>query len=102
MMVSSVTSAMTFKLDGLFGRLAHRDTGRLGSASTMVTPPPLAASSVPSRTAAVDLPAPPFGLAKTMVGISGSPCEHLYQGCILCTVCQQLTLLAVRDQLALC
>src|SRR3954453_22625727 len=103
MMVSSVTSATTSKLDGLFGRLAHRDTGRLGSASMIVTTPPLAASSVPSRTAAVDLPAPPFGLAKTMVGISGFPCERLYRrDVILCTMCQQSTQLATSEQQTHC
>jgi hypothetical protein len=34
-----------------------------------VTAAPLRASSVASRTAEVDFPAPPLGLAKTMVGI---------------------------------
>ena len=54
---------------GLPGRLAHWLSGRLGSASIIVTVPPWLASSVASKTAAVDLPTPPFGLANTMVGI---------------------------------
>ena len=69
MIVCSVTLSSTVRVSGLFGRLAHRDTGRLGSASMMVTVAPFAASSEARRTAEVDLPAPPFGDANTMVGI---------------------------------
>src|ERR1700722_6163484 len=62
---SSVTSATTVRLGGLPGRLAQRDTGRLGSASMTVTLAPCPASSVARTTAEVDFPAPPLGLAKT-------------------------------------
>src|SRR5271157_363163 len=69
MIESSVTSAMTLKAAGLPGLFAQRDTGLLGSASMIVTPAPFPASSVARMTAEVDFPAPPFGLAKTMVGM---------------------------------
>ena len=69
MIVSSFTSAMTSRLSGLPGRFAHFETGLLGSASIMVTRAPFPASSVASTTAEVDLPAPPLGLANTMVGM---------------------------------
>jgi hypothetical protein len=59
---------MTARLAGMPGRLAQRDTGLLGSASMIVTLAPCAASSVARTTAEVDFPAPPLGLAKTMVG----------------------------------
>src|SRR3954447_24136415 len=62
---------MTVRLFGFPGRLPHLDTGLLGSASMIVTPAPLSASSEASNTALVDLPAPPLLLAKTMVGIGG-------------------------------
>jgi hypothetical protein len=50
-------------------RLAHFEIGRFGSASMMVTVALRLASSVASTTADVDLPAPPLGLAKTMVAM---------------------------------
>ena len=50
-------------------RRAQAETDRLGSASMMVTAAPRRASSQARMTAEVDLPAPPLGLAKTMVGI---------------------------------
>src|SRR5690349_18436382 len=71
--VSSVTSAMTSSRSGRPGRLAQAETGRFGSASMMVTAAPLRASSQARTTAEVDLPAPPLGLAKTMVGIGIAP-----------------------------
>src|SRR4051794_30622679 len=69
MIVSSVTSSSTVSWKGLPGRFAHRETGRFGSASMMTTFLPDSASCVASSTAEVDLPAPPLGLANTIVGI---------------------------------
>src|SRR3954451_8395584 len=69
MIVSSVTSSSTASWSGLPGRFAHRETGRFGSASIMTTFFPDSASCVASSTAEVDLPAPPLGLANTMVDI---------------------------------
>ena len=76
-MVSSVTSSITVSDSGRPGRWAHRDTGRFGSASMTVTLSPDPASSQASRTAEMDLPAPPLGLAKTHKGTGPSPsrCE---------------------------
>jgi len=62
MMESSVAVAITVSFAGFPGRLAHWVSGRLGSASIMVTEPPWLASSVASSTAAVDLPTPLWGL----------------------------------------
>src|SRR4051794_31150808 len=73
MMDSSVTSARTVSIGGFPGRLAQCETGRFGSASMIVTLAPFPLSSVASRTAEVDFPAPPLGLAKTIVGIGGPP-----------------------------
>jgi hypothetical protein len=56
--------------------LAHCDMGLLGSASRMVTPAPFSASSVANSNAAVDFPAPPLGLAKTMVGTANESCKE--------------------------
>src|SRR3954454_8491607 len=69
MIESSVTSTTTVRLSGSPGRFAHDDTGLFGSASMMVTVAPRSASSVASNTAEVDFPAPPLGLAKTIVGM---------------------------------
>jgi hypothetical protein len=76
MMESSVVVAITVRLSGLPGRDAHWVSGRFGSTSIIVTEPPCVASSVASKTAAVDLPTPPLGLANTMVGMYG-PCLPL-------------------------
>src|SRR5512132_1343092 len=70
--LSSDTSFSTVKVSGLPGCLAHFDRGRLGSASITVTVASRSASSVARSTADVDFPAPPFELAKTIVGISRS------------------------------
>ena len=59
----------TVRFSGRPGRFAHTETGLFGSASMMVTSTPLRASSVARMTAEVDFPAPPLGLAKTMVGM---------------------------------
>ena len=48
----------------------HHVRERFGSQSIMVTGTPAWAISVPSKTAAVDLPAPPFGETITTVGIA--------------------------------
>jgi hypothetical protein len=64
--VSSVTSATRVRLAGFPGRFAQRETGLLGSASTIATVAPCPASSVARTTAEVDFPAPPLGLAKTL------------------------------------
>src|SRR3978361_599224 len=69
---SSVTSASTIREAGLPGRLAHCDTGLFGSASIMITVPPRSANMVARSTAEVDFPAPPLGLANTMVGMGDS------------------------------
>jgi len=50
------------ELCGFSWAIGHWVSGRLGSASIMVTEPPWLASSVASSTAAVDLPTPPWGL----------------------------------------
>src|SRR5271165_588316 len=70
-MASSVTSATTARLAGFPGRFAQRERGLLGSASMTATFAPCPASSVARMTAEVDFPAPPLGLAKTMVGMAG-------------------------------
>src|SRR5215210_2635772 len=69
MIVSSVISAMTSRLPGLPGRFDQRERGLFGSASITVTEAPFPASSVARRIADVDLPTPPFGLAKMIVGM---------------------------------
>src|ERR1700730_2784279 len=69
MIVFSEMSEMTARFSGRPSLAAHCETGLLGSASMTVTEAPLRASSVASRTAEVDFPAPPLGLAKTMVGM---------------------------------
>src|SRR5271169_3432846 len=74
---SSVTSAMTVRLKGFPGRFAQRETGLLGSASMIVTLAPCPASSVARTTAEVDFPAPPLGLAKTMVGMADETADDL-------------------------
>ena len=61
-MDSSVGAIDNGEFFRLAGRFAHWVSGRLGSASIIVTEPPWLASSVASRTAAVDLPTPPLGL----------------------------------------
>src|ERR671918_1160889 len=69
-MVCSDTSAIMVRVFGTAACLAHLETGLFGSASMMVTAvAPCAASSVARSTAEVDFPTPPFGLAKTIVGI---------------------------------
>src|SRR3954447_5668073 len=73
MMLSSVTLARTSRLSGLPDRFAQEETGRLGSASMIVTAAPFLASSDANTTADVNFPAPPFGEAKTMVGIRHLP-----------------------------
>src|ERR1035437_6949666 len=73
MIVVSETSPMTVKVSGQPGRRAHCDTGWFGSASITVTAAPRWASSVASTTAEVDFPAPPLGLANTIVGILEAP-----------------------------
>ena len=79
--VSSEMSAMTSSASGRPGRRAQAETGRFGSASMMVTAAPRRASSPARMTAEVDLPAPPLGLAKTMVGMTdGSPGRPERQG----------------------
>src|SRR4051812_1898091 len=75
MIVSSVVSASTARFGGLPRRLAHWERGLFGSASMTVTAAPWPASSVARSRAAVDLPTPPFGLAKTIVGIR----KHRYR-----------------------
>src|SRR5262249_12689771 len=73
MMVLSEISATTVRLSGHPALLAHCETGLLGSASMIVTPAPFRASSVARMTADVDFPAPPLGLAKTIVGMVAAP-----------------------------
>ena len=70
---SSVALATTVRVSGFPGRPAQRDTGLLGSASMIATVAPRPASSVARTTADVDFPAPPLGLAKTIVGMDGLP-----------------------------
>src|SRR3954470_6318800 len=71
MIVSSEMSETTVRFSGRPSRLAQWDSGRLGSASMTVTAAPFRASSEASRMAEVDFPAPPLGLAKTIVGMKG-------------------------------
>jgi hypothetical protein len=72
MIVCSVTSSTTVSVSGLPGRLDQRATGLFGSASMIVTVAPFSASCVARRTAAVDLPTPPFGEAKAITGMASS------------------------------
>src|SRR3954453_8273681 len=71
--VSSVTFSRTARFFGLPGRLDHRATGRLGSASMIVTLEPDSEGAQASRTADVDFPQPPLGDTNGITGIGSPP-----------------------------
>src|ERR1700722_9406029 len=70
-------SATTVRFSGHPALFAHWETGLFGSASRTVTPTPLRANSVARMTAEVDFPAPPLGLAKTIVGMMNKSEERV-------------------------